>query len=68
MNEKVKIWLEKNLKGDPIIWTIIVALSLFSILVVYSAIGSLAYKKTGGDTEHFLIKHSMLVFLSLTLT
>lgn len=68
MNEKVKIWLEKNLKGDPIIWTIIIALSLYSILVVYSAIGSLAYKKTGGDTEHFLIKHSMLVFLSLTLT
>lgn len=68
MNEKLKIWTDKNLKGDPFIWVIIFALSLFSILVVYSAIGSLAYKKTGGDTEHFLIKHAFLVFLSLALT
>ncbi len=68
MNEKIKIWTDKNLKGDPIIWAIIIAFSLFSILVVYSAIGSLAYKKTGGDTEHFLYKHSLLVFFSLALT
>lgn len=68
MNEKIKIWTDKNLKGDPIIWAIIIAFSLFSILVVYSAIGSLAYKKTGGDTEHFLIKHSILVFFSIALT
>ena len=67
MNEKIKIWTDKNLKGDPIIWAIIILLSLFSIIVVYSAIGSLAYKKTEGDTEHFLVKHSMLIFLSLAL-
>ncbi|HVD97338.1 MAG TPA: FtsW/RodA/SpoVE family cell cycle protein [Cytophagaceae bacterium] len=68
MNERLKIWVDRNLKGDPFLWVIIITLSLFSILVVYSAIGSLAYKKTGGDTEHFLVKHSMLVFLSLALT
>jgi cell division protein FtsW len=68
MNEKLKIWADRNLKGDPIIWAIIIAFSLFSILVVYSAIGSLAYSKTGGDTEHFLFKHSLLIGLSLTLT
>ncbi|HSZ26011.1 MAG TPA: FtsW/RodA/SpoVE family cell cycle protein [Cytophagaceae bacterium] len=68
MNEKLKIWTDKNLKGDPIIWAIIIAFSLFSILVVYSAVGSLAYKKTDGNTEHFLFKHSLLVFLSLVFT
>jgi cell division protein FtsW len=68
MNEKIKIWTDKNLKGDPIIWAIIFAFSLFSILVVYSAVGSLAYKKTGGDTEHFLFKHSLLVFIGIAMT
>ncbi|MFN6945251.1 MAG: FtsW/RodA/SpoVE family cell cycle protein [Cytophagaceae bacterium] len=61
----LKIWLQRNLKGDPVIWGIIFALSLISIAVVYSAIGSLAYKKMHGDTEYYLIKHSLIVFLSL---
>jgi cell division protein FtsW len=61
----VKAWLQKNLKGDPVIWGIILCFSLISILVVYSAIGSLAYMRMKGDTEHYLFKHSFLVFLSL---
>jgi cell division protein FtsW len=68
MVEKLKIWTDKNLKGDPVIWAIIIAFSLFSILVVYSAIGSLAYRKMGGNTEYFLIKHSILIVLSFVLT
>ena len=47
------------------IWFIVFILSLFSITVVYSATGSLAYKMMGGDTEYYLFKHSILVFLSL---
>jgi len=62
---ELKAWLQKNLKGDPVIWAIIFAFSIISILVVYSATGSLAYKKMKGDTEYYLIKHSMLVGLSL---
>jgi cell division protein FtsW len=61
----LKAWGQKNLQGDPVIWAIIFTFSLLSIAVVYSAIGSLAYRKMAGDTEHYLIKHSMLVFLSL---
>jgi cell division protein FtsW len=61
----VKAWIDRNLKGDPIIWAIIFALSIISILVVYSSTGALAYKKMHGNTEHYLMKHSMLVFLSL---
>ncbi|GAB4231390.1 MAG: FtsW/RodA/SpoVE family cell cycle protein [Ekhidna sp.] len=60
----VKDWAYKNLKGDPIIWFIVLLLSLFSILVVYSATGSLAYKMMDGNTEYYLIKHTILVALS----
>lgn len=60
----VKDWAYRNLKGDPVIWFIVLILSLFSILVVYSATGSLAYKMMEGNTEYYLIKHSILVGLS----
>lgn len=60
----IKDWIYNNLKGDPVIWFIVMILSAFSIMVVYSATGSLAYKQMGGDTEYYLFKHSGLVLLS----
>ena len=50
----VKQWLQKNLKGDPVLWGIVIAFSLISVAVVYSATGTLAYKKMEGNTEYFL--------------
>src|SRR5688572_5587504 len=64
MNE-VKLWLRDNLKGDPILWGIIIIFSLVSIAVVYSATGTLAYKKMSGNTEYFLFKHTSLIFVGL---
>lgn len=61
----IKDWAYRNLKGDPIIWFIVLLLSVFSIMVVYSATGSLAYKMKGGNTEYYLFKHSILVVVSL---
>ncbi len=61
----IKEWVDRNLKGDPVIWVIVLALSILSILVVYSATGTLAYKNMGGNTEHYLLRHSFLVVLSL---
>ena len=55
--------ISKYLKGDKTIWAIAIVLSLMSILVVYSATGTLAYRSAGGDTEHFLFKHTFLVSL-----
>ncbi len=46
MITKVKTWADKNLQGDRVIWAVVFALSLISILVVYSSIGTLAYKRT----------------------
>ena len=61
-------YLREYLKGDPIIWTVILSLSFLSILVVYSATGSLAYKMMKGNTEYYLFKHTILVMLSLGAT
>jgi cell division protein FtsW len=52
-------------RGDRYMWGIVIILSLISILVVYSATGSLAYKKYHGNTEFFLVKQ--LIFTSIGL-
>ena len=61
----IKAWTQKHMNGDPIIWIVVLLLSFLSILVVYSATGTLAYKMMDGNTEHYLVKHSGLVLLSL---
>jgi cell division protein FtsW len=61
----IKNWLRDNLKGDPILWGIVLSFGLISIAVVYSATGTLAYKKMGGNTEYYLFKHSSLIFIGL---
>lgn len=43
-------------KGDRVIWALVVLLTLVSLLAVYSATGSLAYKNYRGNTEVYLIK------------
>ncbi|MDH3708414.1 MAG: FtsW/RodA/SpoVE family cell cycle protein [Cyclobacteriaceae bacterium] len=62
----IKAWTQKHIHGDPVIWAVVVLLSCLSILVVYSATGTLAYKMMDGNTEHYLFKHSGLVLLSLS--
>ena len=61
----MKAWMKHHLKGDPVIWGIVFILAIISILVVYSAVSSLAYRQMQGDTEHYLIKHSLLILMSL---
>jgi hypothetical protein len=56
------------LYGDRVIWTVMVILGLFSLLAVYSATGTLAYKESGGNTESFLIKHGLILALGLLVT
>ncbi|RIJ42564.1 FtsW/RodA/SpoVE family cell cycle protein [Pontibacter oryzae] len=61
----IKQWLQKNLKGDSVLWGIVIAFSLISVAVVYSATGTLAYKKMEGNTEYFLFKHTFLILVGL---
>src|SRR6187549_2025032 len=61
---KFKEWIDKNLQGDRVIWAVVFGLSLISILVVYSSIGTLAYKRTASP-EGILIKHTFTVLVGL---
>jgi len=64
-------WLQRNLKGDPILWAIVILFSLISIAVVYSATGTLAYRQElhgrGGSVEGIAMKHTGLILLGLGL-
>ncbi len=62
---RIKEWTDKHIQGDPVIWTVVLCLSVISILVVYSATGSLAYKHKGGNTEYYLFRHTAMVVLGL---
>ncbi|MEX2589368.1 MAG: cell division protein FtsW, partial [Chitinophagales bacterium] len=57
----------EHIKGDRVIWGIAFLLSFFSMLAVYSSTGTLAYKYQAGNTEYYLIKHSSILFLGLSL-
>ncbi len=58
---------KKYFRGDAIIWAVIIALSIFSLLAVYSSTGSLAYKYQGGDTSYYVIKHAILLLFGLVI-
>ena len=51
-------------KGDKVIWAIVILLTLVSILVVYSSIGSLAYKMNK-STESYLFKQVAFIALGV---
>lgn len=60
----IKIWADNNLKGDKVIWAVVFALSLVSILVVYSSIGTLAYRRMVSP-ERLIITHTLHVIIGL---
>lgn len=62
---RVKAWADKNLQGDKVIWAVVFALSLISILVVYSSIGTLAFKRSS-TPENLLVRHTFHVLVGLT--
>ncbi|OYT13334.1 MAG: cell division protein FtsW, partial [Bacteroidetes bacterium 4572_114] len=57
----------EKIKGDKVIWTIAILLSVLSLLVVYSSTGSLAYRMQGGNTEYYLFKQFIIVVLGFGL-
>jgi cell division protein FtsW len=62
--QKLKVWADKNLQGDRVIWAVVFALSLISVLLVYSSIGTLAFKRSSSP-EQILIKHTFHVMIGL---
>lgn len=57
--------LLRNTRGDKYIWGIVILLALTSLLVVYSATGSLAYKMYKGNTEIYLFKQMSFILIGL---
>jgi cell division protein FtsW len=56
LHNRIGAWLE----GDKVIWMVTLILSLCSLLAVYSAISSLAYKTDGGSLR-FLFKQAAMI-------
>ena len=56
-----------KIKGDKVIWAVVILLSVFSLLAVYSSSGTLAYKYQGGNTEYYMIKHFLILAFGFVL-
>jgi len=52
-------------KGDKVIWALVILLALVSLLAVYSATGSLAYKNYKGNTEVYLFKQVAFIVVGI---
>lgn len=59
--------LLKKTKGDKYIWGIVIMLAIISLLVVYSATGSLAYKMYKGNTEVYLFKQFAFISIGIAI-
>ncbi|WP_420460713.1 FtsW/RodA/SpoVE family cell cycle protein [Neolewinella sp.] len=63
MNLSTRIATE--LRGDRVLWAIIILLSLISMVAVYSAVANLAYRNAGGAVNGYLIKHGIILGFGL---
>ena len=55
------------LKGDKVLWSVILLISFFSVFPVYSASSNLEYIVNSGTTTSHLMKHTFFVVLGLAL-
>ena len=53
--------IRKYLGGDRIIWAVVVLLSLYSILAVYSTSGILVFRNPGSSSAYFAIRHGLFL-------
>ena len=54
-------WLLHRLKGDKIIWLLVILLVIVSVLAIYSSTSALSFRLKGGDTEAFALRHFLLL-------
>lgn len=57
--------INKLFRGDRVIWGVIVLLTIFSVLAVYSSTGTLAYAKMGGNTTYYLMRHGVILAIGI---
>ncbi len=63
MNISTRIAAE--LRGDRVLWAIIILLSLISMVAVYSAVANLAYRNSGGAVNGYILKHGIILGFGL---
>jgi cell division protein FtsW len=56
-----------HIKGDKVIWMVVIILSVLSLLAVYSSTGTLAYKYQEGNTLYYMMKHLIILVLGFAL-
>jgi cell division protein FtsW len=63
-NPKAMNQILNRTKGDKVIWAIVLLLALFSLLVVYSSTGTLAYRMSK-STESYLFKQVAFIAIGI---
>jgi cell division protein FtsW len=51
--------LKQYFKGDRIIWIWLAVMTCFSLVIVYSSTGALAYRQMGGNTAYYILRQSL---------
>ncbi|WP_020567847.1 FtsW/RodA/SpoVE family cell cycle protein [Neolewinella persica] len=59
MNLSTRIATE--LRGDRVIWAIVVLLAIISMVSVFSSASTLAYEERSGEVSYYLIKHGVIL-------
>jgi len=55
------------IKGDKVIWVIVLLLSIVSVLAVYSSVEALAFRSHSGNASYYLIKHLIIIMFGFLL-
>jgi len=50
-----------HIKGDRVIWMVVIILSILSLLAVYSSTGTLAYRDQEGNTLYYMVKQLIIL-------
>ncbi|NJC25283.1 FtsW/RodA/SpoVE family cell cycle protein [Neolewinella antarctica] len=56
-----------ELRGDRVIWALVVLFSIISMVAVYSSVSDLAYEDRGGSTGYYLVKHGIILGVGLVI-
>ena len=60
-------FIDKYIKGDKVIWTVIIILSLYSLVMAYSSSSNLAFRIAGGNVIPYLMKHLLILVMGIVL-
>ncbi len=57
----------RNIKGDKVIWIVVILLSIISLVCVYTSVTALATRYKNGNSLYYLIKHALIIGMGFLL-